>query len=220
MYSSAQIARRRAVKYATLDALCDMAIIGKVGVRTLQGQEPLDLAARLAEFWLTVHEDAAALETLRTAKGCTSPPAGVETGGGVTTLLEFLEYFAVGAGRSSCGQGFAADCVLWATQLADRNPGNDRLRALWRTRKAAVDLARAAAEQEFRQFYLAPNQRQPRTAQEARFYLVWSRHLADMTREQYDDLLETLVEQFSADRLDRLTWDVAGSQQASQYAPA
>jgi hypothetical protein len=215
MYSTEQIAVRRAVKCRTLEALCDMAIIGKVGERTLMGNEPLDLTTRLTLYWLSVRDDEAATVTLRTAKGCTSRPAGAENQDSI--LLEFLQDHAEGARSGSCGQGFARDCALWAAQLADRNRGNVRLSDIWRIRSADIGRARKAARQEFREFYKKPNQ-DPRTAQEAKYYLVWSRHLDGMTEDSYEPLVASLGKRFPEDGIDKFTWDAAFKIKPSEYA--
>jgi hypothetical protein len=218
MYTSEQIAARREVKYQTLDALCDMAVLGRMGVRMLWRNEPLDLTQRLTVYWLTVRDDAAALETLRTAKGCTGMPAGAENRD--TTLLEFLQDHAAGGRADSCGQAFAHDCALWAAQLANRNRGNERLSRLWRTRKPGLDRAQAEAEREYSEFYARPGQRGPRTPEEAKYLLVWSRHRPGMTKDNYDPLVEGLDEEFPENGIALFTWDRAGTIEPTAYAPS
>jgi hypothetical protein len=218
MYTAEQIAKRRAVKAETLEELTAMAIIGKMGVRTLWREEPLDLAARLGAFWQRLDGDDAAKETLRTAKGCTAMPAGAKNRD--TILLEFLQDHAVGARRESCGSNFAGDCALWAAQPVDRNRGNQALRELWTTCSGRMATAKREAEDEFREFYGKPNQRPPRTPDEAKYYLVWARHEPGMRQDLWEDLQQEFEKDFPNHYFEeRWTWERTGSMKPADFAP-
>lgn len=211
-YSRAEIARRRLVKTQTLDALCNIAILGKVGIRTLWRNEPLEVAAAVTAFFVGL--DGPAITTLRTAKGCNTRPRGVENQD--TTLYEFLQGHTTG---QACSQGFAHDCVLWAEHLARQNPRNGQLQAAWATRRGEVNAARAQAEREYREFYKRPAQRQPATPDEAKFWLVYYRHERDMDEELWEISRAQFEIDFRSAGFDRLTWARTATLRPEDFVP-
>lgn len=209
--SSAVIRGRRDTKVAAVEALTRMAEAGLEGYRMLTEEEALNVSTHLTAFLSTV--TAADRDTLTTAKGMSPRPRATENR--EDTLLEFLTAHVA----QGCGQSFSHDAALWAAQIVARNRGNAALRAAWPGQRARIAAARRRAEDDMRAWYANPGPNQPRTGEQAKYYLAYQRQREKMDKELWDMLRDSLDDRFPHGGLHRVTYERVGMWDLADMVP-
>ncbi len=210
--SAAVIARRRACKVSTVEALTRMAVAGHAGFRLLDVVEATDVAAELTAHYTTLNDED--FNTLRTAKGCVRAPAGV-----INRDAPLLTFFRSHFGQG-CGQSFAADAALWAAQIVQANPRNAALQAAWAGQQGRIDAARQAAANDIGRWYAAPGMREPRNGDEALYYVVWSAQSPNADQGAWQEYVrDHWHEQFPDKGIRSLTFRRAGEMDLARMRP-
>lgn len=122
--SQDEIKKRRQVKIRFVELARGCATTGPRALigGTLTEEETSLVAVAMSEFWHAVEKENQT-ETLRTAKGFSNPPKGLEypANGTVSDLVKQIMKSPTDVG---CVAGVVHDAVLWAGHVIDMNPNS------------------------------------------------------------------------------------------------
>jgi hypothetical protein len=162
-------AEAAALKLRAVEELTKMAEAGFAGVRLLNDQERLDVAAILQAFFMELKSDE--IDTLTNATGCNSRPSETLQSN-ADSLYGFLEMAANNPG-TYCGEGFASDAAIWAEHVVTQNPQDASLKTAWSGQQTRIDRVRVAAKGDMKTWWDNPVSRPARTKNEAFYFLAY-----------------------------------------------
>jgi hypothetical protein len=184
--SAAVVDARRDIKRRVVEIMVQCA---EIGPRAVTGNGTLTPSEAGEVQRLVIHEFILRLSeadkiTLRTAKGCTSPPAELENKD-KRTLWDHIQTMQQNVTEVGCMAGFVHDGVLWAKQVAQQNPHSN---INWFQYQQRIDAAVRAVKLSLPQYAANPGQREPENVEESFYWLIFRAgaiHLEEPQLAQY-----------------------------------